>query len=74
MGLLPDKPNPVRRSIANPSNGTRVCTHCYHRQLDEHFRWLWINKRKASQCKACEKLARQKARLHALPPTMTATA
>lgn len=58
MGLLPDKPNPIRKSIASPRDGTRVCTHCFKRLSDDLFRWLSLNKRRASHCKPCEKLAR----------------
>jgi hypothetical protein len=58
MGLMPDKPNPVRPSWAAPFNGTRRCTACLVRQPDTEFRWLQTGKRKASHCKCCEKRAR----------------
>jgi uncharacterized paraquat-inducible protein A len=62
MGLMPDKPNPVRVSIASPRDGTRVCTRCYKRLDDALFRWLLLGKRKASQCKRCEYATRSRLR------------
>jgi hypothetical protein len=54
MPLLPDKPNPKVRSIAQPDADTRRCTKCLVRKLHAEFRWLWENIRRASQCKECE--------------------
>jgi hypothetical protein len=63
MGLMPDKPNPRRHSIAAPDllTGTRRCTRCLVRKPDTDFRWLWKGTRKASACKACEKVPAQTA-------------
>lgn len=57
MGLLPDKPNPPGRSIAQPSDGTRRCTKCLLRKHDAEFRWLNRGIRRASRCKLCERAA-----------------
>jgi hypothetical protein len=55
MPLLPDKPNPKPRSIAQPDAETRRCTKCLVRKPHDDFRWLWAGIRKSSHCKACER-------------------
>lgn len=59
MGLLPDKPNPMRRSISDPKDGTRRCTFCLVTKPDSSFRWLETGLRRASRCRDCESRLRK---------------